>query len=144
MTAGAAARACRCAPCTRWSRPSATTSTGINTGTRGAGTNCRRACTRRAIAARANPRRRRLGNGRGARPGARLTQAPTARRRPADRSDRIAMLFTALTVLGVLVTIVGRLWGIYARKRRAEIHDALDIPPPAPPPVAAAAESEAA
>ena len=73
-----------------------------------------------------------------------LTQATTALQPLTDKSDHIAMLFTALTVLGVVVTIVGLLWGIYARRKRAEIHDALDIAPPAPPPVAAAAESEAA
>jgi len=56
-----------------------------------------------------------------------LTQANDAIAPLADKSDHIAMLFTAMTALGVVVTIVGIVWGIYARKRRAELHDALDV-----------------
>ena len=57
-----------------------------------------------------------------------LTQANDAIAPLADKSDHIAMLFSAMTALGVVVTIVGIVWGIYARKRRAELHDALDVP----------------
>jgi hypothetical protein len=46
------------------------------------------------------------------------------------------MLFTAMTALGVVVTIAGIVWGIYARKRRAELHDALDLVPASPVPAA--------
>jgi lysozyme family protein len=61
-----------------------------------------------------------------------LTQANDAIAPLADKSDHIAMLFTAMTVLGVVVTVAGILWGIYARKRRAELHDALDLAPASP------------
>jgi lysozyme family protein len=61
-----------------------------------------------------------------------LTQASSAIEPLADKSDHIAMLFTALTVLGVLVTVAGLVWGMVARNRRAAIHDALDIVPAAP------------
>ena len=57
-----------------------------------------------------------------------LTQANDAIAPLADKSDHIAMLFSAMTALGVVVTIAGIVWGIYARKRRAELHDALDVP----------------
>lgn len=65
-----------------------------------------------------------------------LTQATDAIQPLADSSDKIAWLFTALTLLGIAITVVGIIWGIYARKKRAEIHDALDI--------AAAVDQEAA
>jgi lysozyme family protein len=65
-----------------------------------------------------------------------LTQANDAIAPLADKSEHIAMLFTAMTALGVVVTIAGIVWGIYARKRRAELHDALDIAPAAPVPAA--------
>jgi lysozyme family protein len=65
-----------------------------------------------------------------------LTQANDAIAPLADKSDKLAMLFTALTVLGVLITVGGIIWGIYARKKRAQAHDALDI--------AVAADQEAA
>jgi lysozyme family protein len=68
-----------------------------------------------------------------------LTQANDAIAPLADKSEHIAMLFTAMTALGVVVTIVGIVWGIYARKRRAELHDALDLAPASP--VAAAPEA---
>jgi lysozyme family protein len=73
-----------------------------------------------------------------------LTQANDAIAPLADKSEHIAMLFTAMTALGVVVTIVGIVWGIYARKRRAELHDALDLAPALPvpaSPVAAAPEA---
>jgi lysozyme family protein len=63
-----------------------------------------------------------------------LTQANDAIAPLADKSDHIAMLFTAMTALGVVVTIGGIVWGIYARKRRAELHDALDLVPATPVP----------
>jgi lysozyme family protein len=63
-----------------------------------------------------------------------LTQANDAIAPLADKSDHIAMLFTAMTALGVVVTIGGIVWGIYARKRRAELHDALDLAPASPVP----------
>jgi lysozyme family protein len=68
-----------------------------------------------------------------------LTQANDAIAPLADKSEHIAMLFSAMTALGVVVTIVGIVWGIYARKRRAELHDALDLAPASP--VAAAPEA---
>ena len=58
-----------------------------------------------------------------------LTQASSAIEPLKDQNAHIAMLFTALTVLGALVTIGGLVWGIYARNKRATIHDALDIVP---------------
>jgi lysozyme family protein len=61
-----------------------------------------------------------------------LTQANDAIAPLADKSEHIAMLFTALTALGVVVTIAGIVWGIYARKRRAALHDALNLVPAAP------------
>jgi hypothetical protein len=64
-----------------------------------------------------------------------LTQATSAIEPLANTSDRIALLFTALTMLGVLVTIGGLVWGIYARNRRVAMQDALDIVP-TPPAVA--------
>jgi lysozyme family protein len=73
-----------------------------------------------------------------------LTQANDAIAPLADKSEHIAMLFTAMTALGVVVTIVGIVWGIYARKRRAELHDSLDLAPALPvpaSPVAAAPEA---
>jgi lysozyme family protein len=75
-----------------------------------------------------------------------LTQANDAIAPLADKSEHIAMLFTAMTALGVVVTIVGIVWGIYARKRRAELHDALDLAPALPVPASpvAAAAPEAA
>ena len=65
-----------------------------------------------------------------------LTQANDAIAPLADKSDHIAMLFSAMTALGVMVTIGGIVWGIYARKRRAALHDALDLVPAAPVPAA--------
>lgn len=78
-----------------------------------------------------------------------LTQATTALQPLVETSHTIAYIFTGLTVLGVLLTVGGLLWGMWARKRRAELHDALDLAPlPAPalpvPDDAAAPESEAA
>jgi lysozyme family protein len=61
-----------------------------------------------------------------------LTQANDAIAPLADKSDHIAMLFTAMTALGVEVTIAGIVWGIYARKRRSALHDALDLVPASP------------
>ena len=58
-----------------------------------------------------------------------LTQASAAIEPLKDQNEHIAMLFTALTVIGVLVTIGGLVWGMYARNKRAAIHDALDIVP---------------
>jgi lysozyme family protein len=72
-----------------------------------------------------------------------LTQANDAIAPLADKSEHIAMLFTAMTALGVVVTIAGIVWGIYARKRRAELHDALDLAPPAPVNAATAAPEAA-
>lgn len=78
-----------------------------------------------------------------------LTQATTTLEPLKESNQHIALLFTALTVLGVLITIGGLLWGIYARNKRAQLHDALDLAPPVPadPPAndnALAAENEAA
>jgi lysozyme family protein len=73
-----------------------------------------------------------------------LTQANDAIAPLADKSDHIAMLFTAMTALGVVVTIGGIVWGIYARKRRAELHDALDLVPASPVPTAPVAAQEGA
>jgi lysozyme family protein len=72
-----------------------------------------------------------------------LTQANDAIAPLADKSDHIAMLFTAMTALGVVVTIAGIVWGIYARKRRAQLHDALDLVPAAPVPASPVASGDA-
>jgi lysozyme family protein len=58
-----------------------------------------------------------------------LTQATTTLEPLKESNQHIAMLFTALTVLGILITVGGLIWGIYARKRRAALHDALDLAP---------------
>ena len=65
-----------------------------------------------------------------------LTQANDAIAPLADKSDAIAMAVTVLTIIGVLVTAGGIIWGIWARKKRAEMHDALDIVPATPVPAA--------
>lgn len=81
-----------------------------------------------------------------------ITQATTTIQPLVDQSRYIALLFSGLTALGVLLTIGGLLWGIYARNKRAKLHDALDIAPLPPEPypandnatAAPAAESDAA
>ena len=72
-----------------------------------------------------------------------LTQANDAIAPLADKSDAIAMAVTVLTIIGVLVTVGGLVWGIYARKRRAELHDALDLVPASPVPAMPVAASDA-
>lgn len=58
-----------------------------------------------------------------------ITQATTTIQPLVDQSHTIALIFSGLTALGVILTIGGLLWGIYARNRRAALHDALDIAP---------------
>src|SRR5690606_34951459 len=43
-------------------------------------------------------------------------------------SDAIDTIYATLVIIGVIITVGGILWALWARKKRRELADALDLP----------------